>query len=256
MPTIQFPAHTQARMDAARASKKAAEKPLVTMPEIIAEKKPVLAPRSFPHGHVIGLSTSARRKILKSPTRVVIAYGSRENPLALMVDANLAILRYYAPEIVDKYHTTTAHFGATIMLPDEMELVTARGLNYVVSNMLREICQGSYYSKWWSKDDKDTGTYMIRPRSNPVDMIHALNTLRAFGMEKDAEFLVIKNGPIAVHLEKRAHEMVKSRERLQRYLMTLAEELLEEQDRHVLDAAWKVYHDSLPTEASHKDPKE
>ncbi|ROW04895.1 hypothetical protein VMCG_04905 [Cytospora schulzeri] len=250
MPTVHFPAHTQARMDATNASKKASHKP-VALPKRAPHND---KSKSLLQGLVVDLSIDSRRAILECPTRVTIAYGTVEKPLALVENVNLAMLRHYIPTIVDKFQKTTRGFGTTIMLPDEMELVTERGLKYVINNMLKEIREGSYY-EFSMKDNMDMVGYTIRPRDNPVDMIHALNTLRAFGMEKDATFLSMEDGPIAVGLVKKVRHWDKSLKGLQRYLLTLDRVLLMEQDRHVLNSARVVY-DVRLREApakSHKD---
>lgn len=108
-PTIKFPAHTQARI--------AAAKPAVATPDSTTEEKPGKAPGSWLKGHVAGPSVSAREVILKSPARVAIACGSTEYPTVLMTDVNRALLRHYVPEVVRKHLTTIAGLGATIFLP-------------------------------------------------------------------------------------------------------------------------------------------
>lgn len=75
---------------------------------------------------------------------------------------------------------------------------------------------------------------MIRPHFNVVINIHALNTLRAFGLDHDAEFLARKDGPVAMGLERRAEEWTGGMGSLQRYLDTMGRELLVGKDRELL----------------------
>lgn len=94
MPEINFPAHTQARLDAAKAAKAAKiPKPAspvapVTLPLQQKARTPRLP------GHVDGLDSDARRAILESPDRVAIAYGTLENPVILIEKVNVAMLRH------------------------------------------------------------------------------------------------------------------------------------------------------------------
>lgn len=121
-----------------------------------------------------------------------------------------------------------------------------RGLKYMIGNMLMEMREGSYHGGLWTKDNTDAGRYTIRPRDNPVNMMHALNTLRAFGMERDAGFLVIEDGLIAMGMVNKAREKSKSPDRLGDYLVTVSDEVLEMEDPPVLAAAWKVYYGCFP----------
>lgn len=131
--------------------------------------------------------------------------------------------------------------GDIIILPDNMTLVTERGMKYVFANMKREIEWGSYASSHFTKDKEDQSTYTVRPCRNPVDMIHGLNTVRAFKLNDDAEFLAMPNGPIMACLERRAVEWSGSLETLKRFLNTVDKVLLVDQDRHLLARAWAIY---------------
>lgn len=122
-----------------------------------------------------------------------------------------------------------------------MTLVTERGLRYVFINMRREVEWGSYLSSHFTKDKEDQATYTMRPCRNPVDMIHGLHALRAFGLSPDAEFLAMPDGPIMSALERRAEEWSGNLWTLKRFLDTVDRELLGDPDRHLLARAWAAY---------------
>lgn len=133
-----------------------------------------------------------------------------------------------------------------------MTLVTERGVRYVITNMKREIEWGSYATSHFFKDDCDL-TCMVRPCHNPVDMIHGLNTLRAFGLTgNDTEFLTTAYGPISTGLERRAIEWTGNLWSLKRFLNTLASELLVDEDSYLLDRAWAVYLNRLEAQPRSK----
>lgn len=270
IPRITFPAHTQARMAAANAAKELkkceAEEP---------QPSPTAAPPALP-GHVDGLGIDTRQEILRCEAKVIIGYGTLEAFYPLAKNVNLAVLqhcKYHTcstmrhhiflasmnwhiifvtpgqlantlqidiPHIVDGFKHTTA-IGDIIILPDDMTLVTERGLKYAVANMKREIGWGSYVSSHFTKDEKAQSTYMVRPCHNPVDMIHGLNTLRAFSLNRDADFLAMPDGPIMTALERRAMEWTGNLWTLKRFLNTVDRELLTDKDRHLLARAWASY---------------
>lgn len=100
MHEIKFPAHTQARMEAAKAAKVAnAVKPAVETAEVtqVDQVAPPMQlerrPRGLP-GHMDSLDSVGRRAILQSSERVAIAYGNLENPLILVDKVNMAMLRH------------------------------------------------------------------------------------------------------------------------------------------------------------------
>ncbi|KAJ0122075.1 hypothetical protein J7T55_002586 [Diaporthe amygdali] len=244
---ITFPAHTQARMDAARAAKAAkAAKPVdqVAVTEQVDDKTPAL------QGHIVGLNSDSRLAIMKSEPRVKIAYGPVENPLVLIGKANLAMLRHYIPTIVNNFYVTSTEFGNMIILPDKMSRVTERGLKQVIQSMQQEIQKGSYHSQAFTKNPKDDGLYMIRPRYNVVDMIHALNALRAFGLDHDAGFLAQKNGPIMLGLKLRAQQWTGGPKTLERFIETMNNELLDGQDRELLSEARAVWKEWIRVKSS------
>lgn len=158
----------------------------------------------------------------------------------LLISQFAYILQTDIPHIVDGSKHTTA-IGDIIILPDDMTFVTERGLKYAVANMKREVGWGSYVSSHFTKDEKDQSTYMVRPCHNPVDMIHGLNTLRAFGLNRDADFLAMPDGPIMTGLERRAMEWTGNLWSLKRFLNTVDRELLMDKDRHLLARAWATY---------------
>lgn len=129
-----------------------------------------------------------------------------------------------------------------VILPTTMRLVTQRGLKHVVHCMLREIQQGSYRSK--GVNGERNGRYMIRPHFNVVNNIHALNTLRALGLEHDADLLGRKDGPIAMGLKLRAQQWTGGIDGLGRFLEMMDRDLLEGQDKELLAEAWAIYNDS------------
>lgn len=129
-----------------------------------------------------------------------------------------------------------------VILPTNMRLVTERGLKHVIHCMLREIQQGSYRIK--GVDGERNERYMIRPHFNAVNNIHALNTLRAFGLDHDADFLGRKDGPIAMGLKLRAQQWTGGTGSLGRFLETMDRDLLEGQDKELLADAWAVYNES------------
>lgn len=112
-----------------------------------------------------------------------------------------------------------------ILLPNDMKLVTERGLKHVVRCMLQEIQRGSYSSRAFTRDSNDDGCYMIRPHFNVFNTIHALNTLRAFELDHDVEFLKRKDGPIAVGLKLRAQLWTGGIGSLGRFIDTLDREV-------------------------------
>lgn len=128
-----------------------------------------------------------------------------------------------------------------ILLPNDMNLVTERGLKHVVRCMLQEMQRGSYSSRAFTRDSKDDGRYMIRPHFNVVNTIHALNTLRAFKLDHDVEFLKRKDGPIALGLKLRAQQWTGGIGSLGRFIDTLDREVLQGQDKELLAEARAVY---------------
>lgn len=282
IPTVTFPQHTQARMAAAKAAKqlKQQEKHETEQPTL------AVAPPALP-GEVAGLSVEARQTILQCTRKAMIGYGTLGAFIPLLKDVNLAMLdhcKYHCssiigcciatpsscpqsipfmpvlpahtlrtdiPHIVAKYqHITT--IGYIILLPDEMDLVTERGVKYVVANMRREIVWGSYATSNFTKNKSDETTCMIRPIRNPVGMIHGLHTLRAFGLVDDAKFLSMPNGPIMTGLERRAIEWSGGLRGLKRFIFTIDRELLTDEDRHLLDRAWAVYNKWTQTQSPAK----
>lgn len=126
-----------------------------------------------------------------------------------------------------------------------MNRATWRGVNYVVANMKREIESGSFAINNFTKH-KNHLTCMVRPCRDPVDMIHGLNTLRAFGIgANDIQFLTMADGPIMTGLERRANEWTGDLLGLKQFLNTVDQKVLVllgvEEDRHLLDRAWAVY---------------
>lgn len=107
MHEIKFPAHTQARMDAAMTAKAAkTEKPVdevagaAQADQVIPPTQMERKPRGLP-GHMDTLDSDGRRAILESSERVAIAYGTAEDPLILVDKVNMAILRHcecYVPQ--------------------------------------------------------------------------------------------------------------------------------------------------------------
>lgn len=142
--------------------------------------------------------------------------------------------------------------GDIIILPDDMTLVTERGLKYVFVNMRREIEWGSFASYHFTKDKEDKATYTMRPCRNPVDMIHGLHTLRAFDLGYDAEFLTMPDGPIMYSLERRVVEWSGNLWGLKRLLNTVDRDLLGDQDRHLLARAWAAYDKRVPAQPPRK----
>lgn len=98
---IKFPAHTQARMDAAKAAKEA--KPAAPIDPVAPVTLPPQQERQTPRlpGYVDGLDSDARRAILENRERVAIAYGTLENPIILIEKVNVAMLRHCE----SRYHT-------------------------------------------------------------------------------------------------------------------------------------------------------
>lgn len=94
MSEISFPAHTQARMDAAKAAK-AAKTSTPADPDASVTTDTQQEPQTprLP-GYIDGLGSDSRRAILESPDRVAIAYGTLENPLILIEKVNVAMLRH------------------------------------------------------------------------------------------------------------------------------------------------------------------
>lgn len=91
MHDIKFPAHTQARMDAAKAAKAAKiAKPAALVPLPPAQDHKTSSLR----GYVEGLDLNSRQAILDSQTRATIAYGSLDNPVLLHEKVNVALLRH------------------------------------------------------------------------------------------------------------------------------------------------------------------
>lgn len=124
-----------------------------------------------------------------------------------------------------------------ILLPNHMALVTERGVKQVVRSMLQELQRGSYPSKVFTRNMDDKGRYMIRPHFNVVNNIHALNTLRAFGLDHDAAFLARKDGPIAMGLKLKAQQWTGGPGSLQRCIDTFNRELLVGEDKNLLAEA-------------------
>ncbi|POS81007.1 hypothetical protein DHEL01_v200580 [Diaporthe helianthi] len=254
-PQVTFPAHTQARMAAANAVKQR-NKPVtpINAPTDVPTNVPTNDQPStafkYPtmSGEVNDLCLSARQWILESDAKVAIGCGTVQAFVPLVKNVNLAMLEYYVPYLVAN-HKYTMPNGDVILLPHDMGLVTLRGLKYVINNMKREMEKGSYAVDHVKKEGKkeeqeqeeQEAAYMIRPCDNPVDMIHALSTLKAFNLAKDAGFLAMKDGPIMTSLERRATKWDGSLRALKRFLDTLGHELLVESDRRLLVPAWVVY---------------
>lgn len=142
-----------------------------------------------------------------------------------------------------------------ILLPNHMTLVTERGVKQVVRSMLQELQRGSYPGKAYTKDRNDKSRYMIRPHFNVVHNIHALNTLRAFGLDHDAGFLAREDGPVAVGLKLRAQEWTGGLGGLQRFIDTLDRELLVGQDKGLLAEARAVCEEWRQTRRATAAPK-
>lgn len=89
IPHVTFPAHTQARMEAAKAAKKPSE------PKKLATGQPglVVGPRNLP-GEVMGLTVAARQSILRCGAKVTIGYGTLEAFVPLIQNVNLAMLEH------------------------------------------------------------------------------------------------------------------------------------------------------------------
>ncbi|KAK2598675.1 hypothetical protein N8I77_012070 [Diaporthe amygdali] len=81
-------------------------------------------------------------------------------------------------------------------------------------------------------------------------MIHALNTLRAFGLHNDVEFLAGQDGPIMVGLKRRAMEWTGGLGGLERFINTMDQELLQGHDRELLSGAWAVYEGRIQAKRS------
>lgn len=127
-----------------------------------------------------------------------------------------------------------------ILLPNHMALVTERGVKQVIRSMLQELQRGSYPSKVYTKNIDDKDRYMIRPNLNVVNNMHALNTLRAFGLDHDAGFLARKDGPIAMGLKLKAQQWTGGPASLQRCIDTFDREILVGQDKKLLAEARAV----------------
>lgn len=100
MHEIKFPAHTQVRMEAAKAVKAAkAAKPVAEVVEdtqvnqVPSPMQLERKPRDLPD-HMDSLNSDGRRAILENSERVAIAYGNLENPLILVDKVNMAMLRH------------------------------------------------------------------------------------------------------------------------------------------------------------------
>lgn len=141
---------------------------------------------------------------------------------------------------MDDFYVALPETDAMILLPSSMTLVTERGVNQVVRSMLQELQRGSYPGKAFTKDEDHKDRYMIRPHFNVVHNIHALNTLRAFGLEYDAGFLARKDGPVAVGLKVMAAQWAGGLRSLQHRLDTFERELLVGQDKELLAEARAV----------------
>lgn len=81
IPQITFPAHTQARMAAAKAAKEA-KKPI-----------PAVSPPGL-SGHVHGLSIDDRQEIIQCSVKVIVGYGTIEAFHPLVKDVNLVMLQH------------------------------------------------------------------------------------------------------------------------------------------------------------------
>lgn len=180
-------------------------------------------------------------------------FWSQEIHILSLVSQFAYILHTDIPHIVDGCKHTTA-IGDIIILPDDMTFVTERGLKYAVANMKREIGWGSFVSSHFTKDEMDQSTYMVRPCHNPVDMIHGLNTLKAFGLDHDAQFLAMPDGPIMIGLERRSEEWTGNLWTLKRFLNTVDRELLMDKDRHLLSRAWATYDKRVQAQPPRKTP--
>lgn len=142
---------------------------------------------------------------------------------------------------MDDFYVTSTESNGTILLPNHMTLVTERGVKQVVRSMLQELQRGSYPGKAFTKDMDHKDRYMIRPHFNVVNNIHALNTLRAFGLDHDAGFLARKDGPIMVGLKLQAQKWAGEPGSLKRHIDTFDRELLVGQDKKLLDEARAVF---------------
>ncbi|KAG8160050.1 hypothetical protein KVR01_010687 [Diaporthe batatas] len=244
-PHTAFPAHAEARLADANAAKLAEAKEHVHNTKEPDDDDEASTPLEglILSGEVPGLNLSARQWILSSETRITIGHGSPQAFNPLVRNINLAMLEYYIPQIVAN-HAHNLPDRAVIILPENMAIITQRGLRYVVHNMKMEMEKGSYATgnpkEEHEEDEHEEATSMIRPGPNAVDMIHALNTLRAFGLSHDASFLAMEGGPITTSLQRRVLEWDGSDQALKRFLKTLSR-LLAEEDQHLLAPAWAVY---------------
>lgn len=206
-------------------------------------------------GYLPGLSVPGRQSLLNTKNRVIIAKNSESGPLILMDGVKIAIFQHFAPSMM-QYQDTMKWLDhsceKTILLPNWMYRVNELGVKYVVDNMTKAVEKGSYRSKWWTKDEEDEAKYTIRPRQDPVDMIHALYTLRAFGMAEDATFLAReKTGPIFTELRQQVDSWQEGNTKnLKRFLLAIEQYLLEEGDRHLLSGAWEAFNKRVESEAS------
>lgn len=142
---------------------------------------------------------------------------------------------------MNDFYVTSTESDGMILLPSHMTLVTERGVKQVVRSMLQELQRGSYPGKAFTKDMDHKDRYMIRPHFNVVNNIHALNTLRAFGLDHDAGFLARKDGAIMVGLKLQAQHWTGGPGSLQRHIDTFDRELLVGQDKELLAEARAVY---------------
>lgn len=142
---------------------------------------------------------------------------------------------------MDDFYVPPTESDGMILLPSHMTLVTERGVKQVVRSMLQELQRGSYPAKAFTKNMDHKDRYMIRPHFNVVHNIHALNTLRAFGLDHDAGFLARKDGPIMVGLKLQAQQWNGGLGSLKRHIDTFDRELLVGQDKKLLAEARAVY---------------
>ncbi|KAF3764203.1 hypothetical protein M406DRAFT_330554 [Cryphonectria parasitica EP155] len=188
-----------------------------------------------------------RRQLLQKTESVTIAWGPTDMPNILLDDVNLAVLDHFAPILKERYYredhaAATADGARYIMLPDSMTRVNVTGVKYVVHNMVKAIEKGNYRACWWTGDEKDTRRLVIRPRRSAVEMIHALYTLRAFGMVRDAEFLATpETGPIAAGLKGVARQWKGPAAGLRGFLGYLKRKILDVEDHCLVDGAWEAY---------------
>lgn len=246
IPTVNLPMHTIRLMEALEAKKPTLRsKPAPASDSTPSESSSEARRTSV--GTVASSTTSASTPVntdsaahaVRDATETVtIAYGAVEAPIVQLKSVSLAMLQHFAPGVLQ--YKVLIDSEPYVMLPDEMDLVTARGLRYVTWSMRKALEKGCYRSTWWTKDASDKRRYVVRPRQySPEDMIHGLYTLRAFEMHEDASFLArAETGPIVKCTKEWAENATPVE--LRQFLKRM-EGMVEKEDSYLLDGAWKVY---------------